>query len=335
MTLSIGSKTEKEISLTEILKKPVGLYHSKDDNYGKGLKSFAISFVIVSIVLAVFLVINYYLNKNINLDSCYNNLCWYFLGESLWLGILSFISYKYIYGEKNRRGFLRIIGIIIYYLLLLLTIISLIPVFITFGIVLIVISYRAKKVENLINVWLIFFLDIFIIGALGWAEIQSAFIEYLVTKVCIYVELNDVTTELFIFLATSEILIIFVNKIVFYAIYGKRKKFQRKMIKEIKDNARKSFKSGDDISLYNQNIENEISDFKEKDENDIDYEIKYLKKTLLKMQLFSLIIIGFLAIFWNGEPFKGINTEIINVVTCFSLIILYIDKRESLGKIQE
>lgn len=336
-----GHKIEMIKSFIKILIKPTNLEHSKKDNFGKVLKPLAVIFAIIFLVFIIFVAINEYQNfnkyQNANkiLEICDRYLYWYFLVECLWLSIFSFALHNYIYEEKPIRKPLRIMGILLYYLILPITVISSIPVFIIIGMIIKVASYRAKKVDNLINVWLIFFLDVFIIGALGWVEIQTKFVEAFVALVCTWVNLNVVTTELFAFLAFSEILIRLANKMVFYAIRGKRKKIQREMEKVKKNNARKTFKSGDDISSYNQNMENEISDFIEKDNNDIDYDIKYQEKTLLKIQLLFLILVGFIAAFWDGELVKVINTEIINVVTCFSLIILYLDKRESLGKIQE
>lgn len=66
---------------------------------------------------------------------------------------------------------------------------------------------------------------------------------------------------------------------------------------------------------------------------DLEYDIMYQKKTLLKAELLSLIILFFLtalnfmpADIWSiMETYQG---DVINVLTIYTLIILYIDKRK-------
>ena len=73
---------------------------------------------------------------------------------------------------------------------------------------------------------------------------------------------------------------------------------------------------------------NDIKQYEEKQKDSLRYDLEYQKKTIWKFQLVCLIILFFIATFIPDWLFMGHQGDAINVITIFTLIMLYIDKRK-------
>ena len=84
----------------------------------------------------------------------------------------------------------------------------------------------------------------------------------------------------------------------------------------------------DDISKYIDEKNNDIKQYEEKQKDSLRYDLEYQKKTIWKFQLVCLIILFFIATFIPDWLFMGHQGDAINVITIFTLIMLYVDKRK-------
>ena len=129
-------------------------------------------------------------------------------------------------------------------------------------------------------------------------------------------------------------IVVFANKLAFTIIYHGRKKRIKSGIKKIDDNLNNNFKPNDDISEMITIKMNIKTEYENNGLEEMNYDIKYQERALLKVQLFVLVLFFFGATFIDSPVINSISTDIINVVTCFTLIILYIDKRREFGIIE-
>lgn len=91
------------------------------------------------------------------------------------LATLSFTSYLYIYiysKKKTSKRFTSIV-IVLYKLFLTICVVICIPIIIFLKITEIILSYRAKKLDNLENWLIILVIDLFVIMALCYIDILS------------------------------------------------------------------------------------------------------------------------------------------------------------------
>ena len=84
----------------------------------------------------------------------------------------------------------------------------------------------------------------------------------------------------------------------------------------------------DDIFKYIDEKNKDIKQYEEKQKDSLRYDLEYQKKTIWKFQLVCLIILFFIATFSPDWLFMGHQGDAINVITTFTLIMLYIDKRK-------
>ncbi|MDD6234882.1 MAG: hypothetical protein PUB17_06865 [Lachnospiraceae bacterium] len=104
-------------------------------------------------------------------------------------------------------------------------------------------------------------------------------------------------------------------------------KIERKVNERQKDNTY-DYLIKDDISKYIEEKNNDIKQYQEEQKNSLRYDLEYQKKTVWKFQLVCLIILFLIATFIPEWLFAGHQGDAVNVITIFTLIMLYIDKRK-------
>ena len=72
----------------------------------------------------------------------------------------------------------------------------------------------------------------------------------------------------------------------------------------------------------------DIKQYEENQKDSLRYDLEYQKKTIWKFQLVCLIILFLIATFIPDLLFKDHQGDAINVITIFTLIMLYVDKRK-------
>ena len=248
------------------------------------------------------------------------------------LATLSFTSYFYIYSKKKTSKRFTSIVIVLYKLFLTICVVICIPIIIFLKITEIILSYRAKKLDNLENWLIILVIDLFVIMALCYIDILSV---QRVTESIIYFVKNQYNyniikypLELFLILCLFKLEMDVTNMIILKVMnhFG-ISKIKRK-VGERQKNKTYDYLIKDDISKYIDEKNNDIKQYEEKQKDSLRYDLEYQKKTIWKFQLVCLIILFFIATFIPDWLFMGHQGDAINVITIFTLIMLYIDKRK-------
>lgn len=301
------------------------LYQSqKRDMGGKGLLCMALIFAVLSC---------HFFISNIFLDGVIARVVFgYSRIAFVFLAILSFTSYFYIYSKKKISKRLTSIGIFLYKLFLTICVVICIPIIIFLKITEIILNYRAKKLDNLENWLIILEIDLFTIMALGYIDIWSAkratdYISYFVKNQYNY-NVVKYPLELFLILCLFKLEMDVANKIILKVMnhFG-ISKIKRRVSERRKDKSY-DYLIKKDISKYIDEKNNDIKKYEEKQKDSLRYDLEYQKKTIWKFQLVCLIILFFIATFIPDWLFMGHQGDAINVITIFTLIMLYIDKRK-------
>ena len=142
------------------------LYQSQNKNMGgKGLLWMALIFAVLSC---------YFFIPNIFSEGVIDRVIFrYLIIAFAFLATLSFTSYFYIYSKKKTSKRFTSIVIVLYKLFLTIGIVICIPIIIFLKITEIILSYRAKKLDNLENWLIILVIDLFVIMALCYIDILS------------------------------------------------------------------------------------------------------------------------------------------------------------------
>lgn len=256
----------------------------------------------------------------------------YLIVAFVFLAVLSFASYFYIYSKKKLSK--RIAGIVIflYKIFLILCFVVCIPIIIFLKITEKILSYRAKKLDNLENWLIILVIDLFVIMALCYIDIWSAekitgFIAYFIKTQYGY-DIIMYPSELFIILCLFKVEMDAANIIILKIMnrFG-ISKIKKKVSKRQKEKAN-DFLSQNDISKYIDEKNKDIRQYEKSQEDSLKYDLEYQKKTIWKFQLVCLIILFLIATFIPDFLFKDHQGDAINVITIFTLIMLYVDKRK-------
>ena len=104
-------------------------------------------------------------------------------------------------------------------------------------------------------------------------------------------------------------------------------KIKKKVSKRQKDKIY-DFGVKNDITKYIDEKNKDIRQYEKKQKDCLRYDLEYQKKTIWKFQLVCLIILFFIATFIPDLLFKDHQGDAINVITIFTLIMLYVDKRK-------
>lgn len=259
---------------------------------------------------------------------------WFILYASLTAFIVLFyllILYKYV----NHRPFkYLLIGKVLHRLcesLFVLMAIFEIPSFALLLIVYWIVGYRAKKI------------DLF----LAWVEIVAFDLIFVLLLLAPIVDFSIWGTKNIIkFLgktgeSSSEpairffmiILLMFVavnifNIFVLWVIKKRWKKSNEQKAHKMIPQIDSRFESGTDIKAFSDNKQKEINEQKNIWEEEMRRDIFYIKSSLWKVELMVLIIIFLVSTFFPNFIFEGqYQSDLINVVTVFTLFILYWDKR--------
>lgn len=301
------------------------LYQSQNKNMGgKGLLWMALIFVVLSC---------YFFIPNIFSEGVIDRVIFrYLIIAFAFLATLSFTSYFYIYSKKKTSKRFTSIVIVLYKLFLTICVVVCIPIIIFLKITEIILSYRAKKLDNLENWLIILVIDLFVIMALCYIDTLSV---QRVTEFIIYFVKNQYNyniikypLELFLILCLFKLEMDVTNMIILKVMnhFG-ISKIKRK-VSERQKNKTYDYLIKDDISKYIDEKNNDIKQYEEKQKDSLRYDLRYQKKTIWKFQLLCLIILFFIATFIPDWLFMGHQGDAINVITIFTLIMLYIDKRK-------
>lgn len=301
------------------------LYQSqKKDMGGTGLLWMALIFAILS---------GFFFVPNVFSKGVIDRVTFgYLIVAFAFLATLSLVSYFYIYSKKKiSKGFAGII-IVLYKLFLIVCVVVCIPIIIFLKITEIILNYRARKLDNLENWFIILVIDLFVIMAFCYIDIWGA---EKITKYTAYIIKNkydynivEYSLELFLILCLFKVEVDAANILILKVMnhFG-ISKIKKKVSKRQKDKAY-DFLIKNDITKYIDEKNKDIRQYEENQKDSLRYDLEYQKKTIWKFQLVCLIILFLIATFIPDLLFKDHQGDAINVITIFTLIMLYVDKRK-------
>jgi hypothetical protein len=195
-----------------------------------------------------------------------------------------------------------------------------------------ILSYRAKKLDNLENWLIILVIDLFVIMTLCYIDILS--VERVTESICNFVKnqynynIIKYPLDLFLVLCLFKLEMDVANMVILKVMnhFG-ISKIKKKVSERQKDKTY-DYLIKDDISTYIDEKNNDIRQYEEKQKDGLRYDLEYQKKTIWKFQLLCLMVLFFIATFIPEMLFMGHQGDAINVITIFTLIMLYIDKRK-------
>ena len=294
------------------------LWQSKDENF----KDTKIGGIYIFLLSALPLIIIIFLSDN-NLDCIRNTgikMFKYLAFIFAYLSIVLVITHYYV--NNNMKLYKWIICIIklVYKIILGVFIICAIPLLVGLKIIEVILKFRAKKIDNLINFCTILFFD-FILLVFFWI-ISLLIANALSLKIIdIFLKFNIKLNMNFMFLMCLFLIMKFELDMFSKIIITIMKKVKEKKTKK------KMEKLGNRNDISHIDITKEVHVDIIKAQEDLEYDLNYYKKSIWKLQLASLIIIFFLAMA-SVDLFNGLNSEVKDVCTLITLGMLYLDKRK-------
>ncbi len=312
------------------------LWQSKNGNY-KNSKSVAIVFAILGTICIITTCI---VNNEIEMINKITKYVFSYVSIIMFcLSVLFLLLHFYVFNNIHRSKIIAKYSLtVLFALLSLFTLVIGIPFLILLCVIVKVTDIRAKKINNLIYVLIYFVIVLlFICGfiyptSLMVIIISSCLGNLLETKY--HFNLNVFCVELFLLLSFLKLqmdiiysCILFIHKKLLYHS-------KNKMLKTIEQNLGKSISPNIiDIKAHIQAKSDAVKIEEDKLNQSINYDLNYLKNTLTRVQLAILIII-FTVVTLKIAPQNWMQFldehqgDIINVVTIYTLIILYLDKRK-------
>lgn len=304
--------------IKEINSKINKLWQSKDENF----KDTKIGGIYIFLLSALPLIIIIFLSDN-NLDFIRNTgikIFKYLAFIFAYLSIVLVITHYYV--NNNMKLYKWIICIIklVYKIILGVFIICAIPLLVGLKIIEVILKFRAKKIDNLINFCTILIFD-FILLVFFWI-ISLLIANALSLKIIdIFLKFNIKLNMNFMFLMCLFLIMKFELDMFSKIIITIMKKVKEKKTKK------KMEKLGNRNDISHIDITKEVHVDIIKAQEDLEYDLNYYKKSIWKLQLASLIIIFFLAMA-SVDLFNGLNSEVKDVCTLITLGMLYLDKRK-------
>lgn len=270
---------------------------------------------LAGISVVIVLILQYYYRQSV--VEIEKALYVYVIGVTLFLVIIILMTSLYIYNKCNLSKNIEEMLHIVFCLIVCFFCVWCIPLIIVFFLLEKVAEQRAKKLDNLLAAILLIYVDLIIILILH--PLTCRLVDQII--ICINSIGNLVgfviNREAMILFSALSLWVIEVNCFNFIILHFWNK-YERY-------NINKKYKSDYKI-YYNQRgpEKTELKEDKRQKIKDLKYKIKYLKYTAWSAQLFALIV-------WFGcEIFiQNDSSNTINVLTMFTLIMLYYDKREA------
>ena len=278
-------------------KKIDNLWQSKDKKYSNIKFGCALSFF-----CALIFICGYHFNTGQGIIRIIVQLvCGYLAFIFLFATILGGITYKYINNSSTKY---KLVYISIFKIILLSFIICIIPFLIVMKVLELFVGSRAKKLDNVFNVLYLVLIEFFIVIFVLWRPnvFFSFYIESIIEKLVKNsknLNYNFIIISIFIFMIVVECLLLLKILIGFIKYLKTRNKEKG----------------------LNNNLEKYLN-----------YDLEYLKVSIWKLMLLTLILVILSAMIFTNGLFGEFSNEIKDSCTLITLIMLYLDKRNSWNK---
>lgn len=282
--------------IRSISEKIDNLWQSKDKKYGNIKFGCALS-----LFCALIFICGYLFNTGKgNIRVIVQLVCGYLAFIFLFATILGGITYKYINNSFTKY---KLVYIIIFKIILLLFIICIIPFLIFMKVLELFAGLRAKKLDNLLNVLYLILIELIVIFVLWRPNVFfSVYIESIIEK---FVKNSKNLNYNFIIIAIFILMISFECLLLLKVIISINK-YLKTRNKE-------------------KGIDNNLAKY-------LNYDLEYLKVSIWKLMLLTLILVILSAMIFTNGLFCKFSNEIKDSCTLITLIMLYLDKRNSWNK---
>jgi len=323
------------MQIRQFFNKTIKLWQSNNREY-ENTKIGGVLFLGLGVV---FLLLSYFLvNENVLITDITKYTMLYFAIFVFCVAMDSFMIYFYIYNnlkliERNAKYFLTLLII-----LLIVTLVIGIPFIVLLGIINKILDFRAKKIDNLMNFMLYSVITLIVIIVFIYPDYILAYFVSNLLEDLLMINFNfsigGYPVRLFIFISLLKL-----EVDAFYSglLFIKQKNLYKSINKRLKtlgNNLNKNISSSDfDLKTYIQNKSETLKVAEDKMKHEISYDITYLKNTLRKVELAVLILLFIIVVLkilpkeWLGY-LNEYQSDTINVLTVYTLIMLYLDKRK-------
>lgn len=226
--------------------------------------------------------------------------------------------------KPEKTSFDKFFKFLIWILLFIYTpILSVIKVF---GII---ISIRAKKMDNFEIAIFIFIIDLIIIqNLLGIASVGITYISNYIREIALRwasLKIEEFPLEFFLTLVFFKVVWDLTNFVLLVALRGYGVIQIKKSVKDHKNLKSYDFQHEHDIKEYIKNMH----EYEESQKDELSYDLLYLRKALRRLQLFILVVLFIILALAPTYllPIKY-QSDAINVITIFTLLILLRDKNK-------
>lgn len=277
-------------------KKIDNLWQSNDKRYGNIKFGCALS-----MFCALIFIFGYYFNTGQGIIRIIVQLvCGYLAFIFLFATILGGITYKYINNNSTKH---KLVYISIFKIILLLFIICIIPFLIFIKVLELFAGLRAKKIDNLLNILYLVLIELIVIFVLWRPNVfLSVYIESIIENIVKNPEnlkYKFIIISIFILMISFECLLLL--KIII------------RIIKYLKTRNKE------------KGLDNNLVKY-------LNYDLEYIKVSIWKLMLLTLILVILSAMIFTNGLFGEFSNEIKDSCTLITLIILYLDKRNSWNK---
>lgn len=248
----------------------------------------------------------------------------------LLVGLISgllFLCGRATFGKYTRKGKVLKFVITVYVFCSLIFAIPVILILIFFAKV---IEGRAKKMEIFERwIYLLFFnfIEVFIAiypVSFIWEQIVDRLYKLVNGKY--EIEINEYAVFLFLLLASLYVIVFLTNSCLLKRVYNKDCEKLEIQMKNEADKINKEFSPDDFLSLFFKKKKQKLEKITLEKKQEINRAIKYPKYMLWKAQLITLIFLFLLATFIPDYLFANHQSDAINVITIFTLIMLFVEK---------
>lgn len=316
----------------------LGLWQSKNKNFANMYMGAGIFFLLFLLLCVSFFYLKVLNNDNEILNyiakAIFQYLCVFLLSMSLGCVVWGFYVNNSIRRIKNAARLVLPVILFISIVVFIVSIVFLLSVFLIAKIL----ESRAKKIDNWINfmmILLILFGSSFLLLCPN-LSISLYFIKKI--SLCLYdkwkLYIDAFSPILFtiitLFIGESYLIVVF----LIWILKCKQKRAEKRNVKRIENEIKQCTGNKiDDLSEYVKKKQEKINQEKEKIQQSSNQDILYIKNSIKRIWLIILIF-AFIATSFKVCPIEYIcdlqehQSDIINVLTVYTLILLYNDKRK-------
>ena len=310
--------------MKEINKKINKLWQSNTKAAGqKGLLWMALFFTVIVIF---FVVILFFLDKVIE-----KILFIYVIGAFSIIAITFLATYGYVYNSVQFPQYMEVLIKLLYKGLIIACVAICSPMLIFIKLMELIFIRKAKRMDNF-ETWLsIFVIDLTLVLLFMRINVFIALsVATYIPSITTY-NIKEYSVFLLLFFLLIKLEWEIVNRIILKILnhYGLNR--IRKSTQNSKDEMPTELPIGLDIKQYMEERKSKIEDIEKKELEELNYDLAYQKTSLWKFQLLCLIMLFVVATFVPDLLFYT-QEDAINVITIFTLVMLYLDKRKMWDK---